>query len=220
MDGDNPLCEPRPVVTPAEITRRLRREVGVLVCDDSQRPPEGIALYTLSDPRDVRAVRYVGQSRAPARRYGQHVRAACLWLCVPTPWWVRRPHLVPLYTWIRALHEDGARLPFMLVTHWVPALEQARALEQSLIAAHRAAGCALFNCEALRPPRSARRRPARLQRHLPAGADVGELGAEEENHGRVVHPHDHHDERAGGTVRRTDRRPPEVQTDQRLADGE
>lgn len=129
---------------------RLRRRLGVLVCDTSDAERSGVALYTLSDPRDVRAVRYVGQSSAPMRRYRQHVRAACLAQEGPGPWWFRQPHLGPLYEWIRALHADGGRLPFMLITNWVPSVEAARLLERSLIAAHRAAGCALLNCEALR----------------------------------------------------------------------
>jgi len=133
-----------------DIGLRLRRHAAALVCDNSDGERAGVALYTLSDPRDVRAVRYVGQSRAPLRRYRQHVRAACLGLGGRPPWWVRQPHLGPLHEWIRALHADQGRLPFMLITHWVPSAAAARLLEQSLITAHQAAGCALLNCEALR----------------------------------------------------------------------
>lgn len=133
-----------------DIALRLRRHLGVLICDTSDAERVGVALYTLSDPRDVRAVRYVGQSSAPTRRYRQHVRAACLAQDGARPWWLRQPHLGPLHEWIRALHADGGRLPFMLITNWAPSVAAARLLEQSLITAHRAAGCALFNCEALR----------------------------------------------------------------------
>jgi hypothetical protein len=177
----------------AALVRRLRGALQAQVCDVTAGERAGIALYTLSDPRDVRAVRYVGQTGAPLRRYRQHVRAACLWLSAAGPWWVRAPHLVPLHGWIRALHADGGRLPFMLVHQWVPTLAEALALEQSLIDTHRAAGCLLLNCEALRV-RAPRARRARSKRHLTAGAHVGELSPEVENHGRVVHPDDHHDQ--------------------------
>lgn len=152
-------------VAHGDVVGQLRRLAPGLVCDISDGERAGVALYTLSDPRDVRAVRYVGQSRAPLRRYGQHVRAACLELDVPPPWWLRQPHLGPLQEWIRALHADGERLPFMLITHWAPSVGAARVLEQSLIRAHQARGCALLNCEALREPgprpRSKKERPAR-----------------------------------------------------------
>lgn len=176
------------------LARRLRGPLNAQVCDASAGEREGIALYTLSDPRDVRAVRYVGQTGAPLRRYRQHVRAACLWLSAAAPWWMRAPHLMPLHGWIRALHADEGRLPCMLVRQWVPTLAEALALEQSLIATHRAAGCLLLNCEALRVRQPRRRRRARSKRHLTAGAHVGELRPEVENHGGVVHPDDHHDQ--------------------------
>ena len=137
-------------VTRDELALRLRRQLSALICDASDGERAGVALYTLSDPREVRAVRYVGQSRAPMRRYRQHVRAACLALDAAAPWWVRQPHLGPLHEWIRALHADGGRLPFMLITQWVPSVAAARLLEQSLITAHAVAGCALLNFEALR----------------------------------------------------------------------
>ena len=74
------------------------------------------AVYTLADPRDLRCARYVGQTRDPRRRFIQHVHTARLWLPDDdTPWWVRSPKHRPLYTWIRALHGDGGRLPFMWV---------------------------------------------------------------------------------------------------------
>jgi hypothetical protein len=146
-------------VAGGDIALRLRRHLGMLICDTSDAEQVGVALYALSDPRDVRAVRYVGQSTAPARRYRQHVRTACLGHDRQGPWWVRQAHLGPLHEWIRILHADGGRLPFMLITHWVPSVDAARLLEQSLITAHRAAGCALLNCEALRE--MARDRPSR-----------------------------------------------------------
>lgn len=149
----------------AGVVGRLRRLLPGLVCDVSDGERAGVALYTLSDPRDVRAIRYVGQARAPLRRYGQHVRAACLELDVPAPWWLRQPRLGPLHEWIRALHADGGRLPFMLITQWTLSVAAARVLEQSLIRSHLADGSALLNFEALREPgprpRSKPNRPAR-----------------------------------------------------------
>jgi hypothetical protein len=77
------------------------------------------AVYTLSDPREVRRPRYVGQTRDPRRRYAQHVHTARLWLPDSTPWWVRSAKHRPLYSWLRALHRDGGRLPFMWVVEWL-----------------------------------------------------------------------------------------------------
>ena len=178
----------------ATLAARLRGPLAALVCDVASGLHEGIALYTLSDPRDVRAVRYVGQTRAPLRRYRQHVRAASLLLATAMPWWARAPHLVPLHGWIRTLYGDGRRLPFMLVHQWVACVAEALALERALIERHRAAGCQLLNCEALRAPARRRRSRARSDRHLSAGAHVGELRTEVEDHGGVVNPDDHHDQ--------------------------
>src|SRR5882724_10054182 len=51
------------------------------------------------------------------------------------------------------------------------------------------------------------------------GADVRELGAEEDDQRSIEHPHRHHDERARGTVGRPDARAPEIESDEALADG-
>ena len=40
--------------------------------------------------RDVRQVRYVGQTRDPRRRFSQHLNVARLWLPDELPWWVAR----------------------------------------------------------------------------------------------------------------------------------
>ena len=118
----------------AELSRHVRQRLDALVCDDSGVAPEGVAIYTLSDPRELRTVRYIGQTLAPRRRFLQHVRTARLWLPDELPWWVRSPRLRPLYGWIRELFGQEGRLPVMVVCAWVGAA-QARVCERSLICA-------------------------------------------------------------------------------------
>jgi hypothetical protein len=118
----------------AELSRYVRQRLDALVCDDSGVAPEGVAIYTLSDPRELRTVRYIGQTLAPRRRFLQHVRTARLWLPDELPWWVRSPRLRPLYGWIRELFGQEGRLPVMVVSSWVGAA-QARVCERSLICA-------------------------------------------------------------------------------------
>jgi hypothetical protein len=126
--------EPRssPVLTQAHVARHVRSRLPGLLLDDSGATPEGVAIYFLSDPRDVRTVRYVGQSRAPRRRLLQHIAAARLWLPHETPWWVKSPRLRPLYGWIRKMFQEEGRLPVMLVRAWVSA-PQARDVERAHI---------------------------------------------------------------------------------------
>ena len=107
----------------------------------------GVAVYVLADPRDVRAPRYVGQTRDPHARFAQHVRTARLWVPDSTPWWVRSPKHRPLYAWIRELHGDGGRLPFMWVEEWVDA--DPLVAERAAIMRWLARGAALLNAEAL-----------------------------------------------------------------------
>jgi hypothetical protein len=126
--------------------RHVRHRLPELLLDESGGG-EGVALYTLSDPRDVRFVRYVGQTRAPRRRLLQHIQAARLWLPDEVPWWFGTPKLRPLYEWIRELHRDEYRLPVMLVTGWVESLPAARIAERELILAHLAGNPELFNVE-------------------------------------------------------------------------
>lgn len=106
----------------------------------------GQAVYTLSDPRDLQRVSYVGQTASPQRRYLQHVNQARLWLPNETPWWIKRPQLRPLYEWIRQLYEDERRLPVMIVRLWAEP-SQARSLERELISTHLAEGMPLLNVE-------------------------------------------------------------------------
>ncbi len=86
--------------------------------DESGAAPEGVAIYSLSHPRNVREIRYIGQTETPRRRLIQHVNMARLWLPEERPWWVKSPKLRPLYTWIRELYRDEARLPVMVVLAW------------------------------------------------------------------------------------------------------
>ena len=112
-------------------------------------PDSGTAVYTLADPRDVQAPRYVGQTRDPHARFAQHVRTARLWLPDATPWWVRSPKHRPLYAWIRELHGDGGRLPFMWVEEWVEPDADPRVAERAAIMRWLARGALLLNAEAL-----------------------------------------------------------------------
>jgi hypothetical protein len=108
----------------------------------------GTAIYTLSDPRDTRCARYVGQTRNPRRRFAQHMQTARLWLPDETPWWVRSPKYRPLYAWIRELHRDGGRLPFMWVEDWIEPGADALVAERAAIMRLLARGAALLNVEA------------------------------------------------------------------------
>jgi hypothetical protein len=101
--------------------------------DDSGAVPRGTAIYCLSDPRDVREVRYVGQTNVPRRRFLQHLNTAKLWLPDEMPWWVKSPRMRPLYGWIRELYRDGRRLPVMVVSAWVETVSDARVAERSRI---------------------------------------------------------------------------------------
>lgn len=112
---------------------RVRRHIRTEIYDDSGETAQGLAIYTLSDPRSIRDVRYVGQTRSPARRLAQHLNAARLWLSDEVPWWVKSPKLRPLYTWIRDLYADERRLPVMVVSAWTGSVAQARVLERARI---------------------------------------------------------------------------------------
>ena len=124
--------DPQPL-TQAELSRYVRRHIGSHLCDDSAVLAYGTAIYSLSDPRDVRQIRYVGQSRSPRRRFLQHMNTARLWLPDEVPWWVASPKLRPLYTWLRELYRDEMRLPVMIVATWVETTEQARVTERARI---------------------------------------------------------------------------------------
>jgi hypothetical protein len=112
-------------VSKTQIAWQVRRRLNDLVIDDSAMDPADVAIYTLSDPRDVRLVRYVGQTSCPQRRYLQHVAQSKLWMPDEVAWWVKSTKLRPLYEWIRELYREEFRLPVMMVVAWT---EQSTAL--------------------------------------------------------------------------------------------
>jgi hypothetical protein len=120
-------------VTKTHLSRYLRNHVLAQLYDDSDGERVGTAIYSLSDPRDIRAVRYVGRTRAPKRRFIQHLNTARLWLPDERPFWVAALELRPLYEWIRELYLDERRLPTMVVYEWVATQPQARIRERSRI---------------------------------------------------------------------------------------
>jgi hypothetical protein len=115
------------------VIRGLPAHPGAQLYDDSGGEMGEVAIYSLADPRDLRAWRYVGQTRSPGRRLRQHLSTARLWLPQQPPWWVKSPRLRPLYGWIRALYADGERLPVMVIHAWV-ASSLARIAEREHIA--------------------------------------------------------------------------------------
>jgi hypothetical protein len=142
----------KPTVLPPlprwELGRHIRARLPGLIADESGAvEPGGFAIYTLSDPRDLRRVRYVGQTRAPQRRLLQHLHTARLWLPDEVPWWFAAPELRPLYDWIRALHWEDYRLPAMLITDWKDSIAAARLAERELILHYLGAQHELLNVE-------------------------------------------------------------------------
>ncbi len=115
-----------------DLQQELRRRLRLHLIDESGVTPAGTAIYSLADPRDARASRYVGQTTQPRRRLMQHVRTARLWLPDEIPWWVKAPRLRPLYGWIRDLYSQEGRLPVMIVHAWVEA-EHAHLAERGCI---------------------------------------------------------------------------------------
>jgi len=128
------------------VSSGLRTPLHAQLYDDSGVAAGEVAIYALSDPRDLREIRYIGQTRAPRRRLQQHLSTARLWLPEQTPWWVSSPRLRPLYEWIRELYRDGGRLPVMVICAWVETT-QARAAEREHICACLARQLPLLNFE-------------------------------------------------------------------------
>jgi hypothetical protein len=118
--------------------------------DSMGADPSGAAIYTLADPRDLAAVRYVGQTRSPRRRFVQLLASARRWMPDEIPWWIVSPRLRPLYDWIRALHRDDYRLPVMVIAEWVTRASDALSAERALIERCLREGAALLNVEAER----------------------------------------------------------------------
>ena len=116
----------------AALQRELRRQSHRHLFDESGVTAAGTAIYSLADPREARATRYIGQTAQPSRRLMQHLRTARLWLPDETPWWIKAPQLLPLYHWIRDLYCQERRLPVMIVHAWVDA-EHARLAERDHI---------------------------------------------------------------------------------------
>jgi hypothetical protein len=143
---DEPVSE-LPTLERAELSRYLRARLSGHLYEEAQGSGEGVAIYSLSDPRDLRAVRYIGQTAEPRRRLQQHLSTARLWLPAETPWWVPIAKLRPLYMWIRELFADERRLPVMVVLERVEK-RQARALERGFIQACLAGDAQLLNHEA------------------------------------------------------------------------
>jgi hypothetical protein len=108
-----------PTLSQAQLRRYVRIRLAEHLFDDSGAAAGGVAIYSLSDPRKVREILYVGQTSAPRRRFLQHLNTARLWLPDQLPWWIRSPKLRPLYGWIRQLYRDDGRLPVMVVRDWV-----------------------------------------------------------------------------------------------------
>jgi hypothetical protein len=134
-DAARPLGGPRPTcrLTRGELASYVRGHTRMNLYDESGVSADRVAIYYLSDPRDIRDVRYIGQTRAPRSRFLQHVNAARLWLPEALPWWIKSPKLRPLYRWIRALYSDEGRLPVMVITAWTTSLKEARCAEHARI---------------------------------------------------------------------------------------
>lgn len=129
---DPQIPEMDPLSLKIQVARLIRSGRATHIVDESGTEPSDVAIYTLSDPRDVREVRYVGQTRNPRSRFAQHMNTARLWMPDDLPWWVARPQLRPLYHWIRELYRDECRLPMMFVIAWTLA-RQARTAERTHI---------------------------------------------------------------------------------------
>lgn len=139
-----------PPLSKSQVARYIRSHVAAHLYDESKATAAGTAIYTLSDPRDLRAVRYVGQTRSPKRRFLQHLNTAQLWLLGDAPWWVKDPKLRPLSEWIRALYLEETRLPTMIVSQWVDTTAAARVAERARIAGCLKDELELLNVEAER----------------------------------------------------------------------
>lgn len=147
IDAESLAKNATPSLSQSQWTRVLRRHVMCELYDDSSCEPVGTALYSLSDPRDLRALRYIGQTRCPRRRFLQHLNTARLWLPDELPWWVKKPNLRPLYGWIRKLYLEEQRLPTMVVGHWVSTPMGGRMAEEDWIQAALAQKRSLLNSE-------------------------------------------------------------------------
>lgn len=134
-----------------QLARLIRLHVSRELYDESATlAPHGVAVYSLSDPGDLRVLRYIGQSSAPRRRFFQHLNAARLWLQDERPWWIKDPKLRPLYSWVRTLYRERARLPAMVIWEWAETVTLARIAERNRIFDMLSQGLPLLNVEAER----------------------------------------------------------------------
>ncbi|MBN8281440.1 MAG: hypothetical protein J0M16_12590 [Gammaproteobacteria bacterium] len=149
--GDQPM--------PRASLWELRQRLSNHVLDDtpSSRPGgEAWAIYSLSDPRHLRAYRYVGQTREPARRLLQHVLSAHAWARAAAAassegnWWLAPDDCRPLQAWIQELYRAGRRLPCLVIHHWESSARDAREAERRMIDTCLDGGHELFNAEARR----------------------------------------------------------------------
>jgi hypothetical protein len=140
------MSEPH-VLSRSELARYIRARLPGHLYGDDALAQDGVAIYALSDPRDISSARYIGQTAAPRRRWQQHLHTARLWLPDERPWWVPAAKLRPLYQWIRALFADERRLPVMVVLACVER-RHARAAERAHIQACLAQQAQLLNFEA------------------------------------------------------------------------
>ena len=137
------------ILSRAQLAQRIRNHIATQLYDDSGSDiRQGIAIYSLSDPREIRRVRYIGQSKAPRRRFLQHLAAARLWLPDERPWWVKSATLLPLYNRIRELHRDEFRLAVMVISRWSATSAAARLAERLRIYECLAQQLPLVNIEA------------------------------------------------------------------------
>jgi len=149
--ADARVAHVMPQLTQAQLARLIRRHVGRELYDESATlAPHGVAVYSLSDPGDLRVLRYIGQSSAPRRRFFQHLNASRLWLPDERAWWIKDPKLRPLYGWIRTLYRERAHLPTMVIWEWVETVTLARIAERNRIFDTLSQGLPLLNVEAER----------------------------------------------------------------------
>jgi hypothetical protein len=134
-------------LTKAALARYVCAHARTNLFDESGVCPANVAIYGLSDPRDIRDVRYIGQTGAPQSRFLQHLTAARLWLPDALPWWVKSPRLRPLYGWIRELYSNDRRLPVMVISAWTLSTKEARSAERARIVECLGEGRDLFNIE-------------------------------------------------------------------------
>jgi hypothetical protein len=136
-----------PPLPKSDLSRYIKTRLPGHLVDETGGQANTFAIYTLADPRDLRRVRYVGQTRSPRRRFMQHLQTARLWLPEEVPWWFASPKLRPLYDWIRELHREEYRLPVMLITGYADSVRAARVAEREAILRHLAADQELLNVE-------------------------------------------------------------------------